>query len=40
VIAVLLGRIAASPWVRGALRDGAILLAVLMFLLALRRSGA
>jgi hypothetical protein len=39
VIAVLLGRIAASPWMRAALRYGAIALAVLLFLLALRRSG-
>lgn len=39
MIAVLLGRIAASPWVRGALRYGAIVLAVLLFLLSLRRSG-
>ncbi|HEY0920081.1 hypothetical protein [Devosia sp.] len=30
---------AASPWVRSALRYGAIILAVLLFLLALRRSG-
>jgi hypothetical protein len=39
VIAVLLGRIAASPWMRAALRYGAIALAVLLFLLSLRRSG-
>jgi len=31
--------IAASPWMRAALRDGAIALAVLLFLLALRRHG-
>ncbi|UXU74173.1 MULTISPECIES: hypothetical protein [unclassified Paracoccus (in: a-proteobacteria)] len=39
MIPVLLGRIAASPWVRAALRYGAITLAVLLFLLSLRRSG-
>jgi hypothetical protein len=39
VIAVLLGRIAASPWVRAALRHGAIVLAVFLFLLSLRRFG-
>lgn len=36
-IVVALGGIAASPWVRTALRYGAIVLAVLLFLLALRR---
>jgi hypothetical protein len=30
---------ATSPWMRAALRYGAIVLAVLLFLLALRRSG-
>ncbi|WP_256432927.1 hypothetical protein [Martelella soudanensis] len=35
MIAVLLGRIAASPWMRAPLRYGAIALAVLLFLLAL-----
>jgi hypothetical protein len=39
VIAALLTGIAASPWVRVALRHGAIVLAVLLFLLSLRRSG-
>jgi len=39
MIATLLGAIAASPWMRAALRYGAIVLAVLLFLLALRRSG-
>jgi hypothetical protein len=39
MIAVLLGGIAASPWMRVALRYGAIALAVLLFLLAFRRSG-
>ena len=39
MIAVLLGGIAASPWMRVALRYGAIALAVLLFLLSLRRTG-
>lgn len=39
MIAALLTGIAASPWVRAALRYGAIALAVLLFLLSLRRSG-
>ncbi len=39
MIATLLGAIAVSPWMRAALRYGAIALAVLLFLLALRRSG-
>lgn len=39
MIAGLLTGLAASPWVRSALRYGAIVLAVLLFLLALRRSG-
>jgi len=39
VIAELLTGIAASQWIQAALRYGAIALAVLMFLLALRRSG-
>ncbi|ROU04382.1 hypothetical protein [Histidinibacterium lentulum] len=39
MIGALLGGIAASPWMRSALRYGAIVLAVLLFLLALRRSG-
>lgn len=39
MIAALFTGIAASPWGRAALRYGAILLAVLLFLLTLRRSG-
>ena len=39
MIVGLLAGFAASPWVRSALRYGAIVLAVLLFLLALRRSG-
>ena len=39
MIAALLTGIAANPWMRAALRCGAIALAVLLFLLALRRSG-
>ncbi|MFZ2101335.1 MAG: hypothetical protein WAU86_12305 [Oricola sp.] len=39
VIAGLLTGIATSPWMRAALRYGAIVLTVLLFLLTLRRSG-
>jgi hypothetical protein len=39
VIGALLTGFAASPWMRAALRYGAIVLSVLLFLLALRRSG-
>ena len=39
MIDALLTGIATSPWMRVALRYGAIVLAVLLFLLALRRSG-
>ena len=39
MIATLFGGFAASPWGRPALRYGTIVLAVLLFLLALRRSG-
>ena len=39
MIAGLLTGFAASPWVRSALRYGAIVLAVLLSLLSLRRSG-
>ncbi len=39
MIAALLTGIAANPWMRAALRYGAIALAVLLFLLALTRSG-
>ena len=39
MITALLTGFAASPWMRAALRYGAIMLAVLLLLLALRRSG-
>ncbi len=39
MIATLLGVVAASRWAQAALRYGAIALAVLLFLFALRRSG-
>lgn len=39
MIAALFTGIAAAPWMRAALRYGAIALTVLLFLLALRRSG-
>lgn len=39
MIAALLTEIAASPWVRAALRYGAIAVAVLLFLLSIRRAG-
>ena len=39
MIGILLGGFAASPWMRSALRYGAIAVAVLLFLLSLRRSG-
>jgi len=39
VIAALLTGSAASPWMRAALRYGTIALALLLFLLSLRRSG-
>lgn len=39
MIAALLTGFAASPWMWAALRYGAIVLAVLLFLLSLRRSG-
>jgi hypothetical protein len=39
VIAALLTGFAASSWTQAALRHGAIVLAVLLFLLSLRRSG-
>lgn len=39
MIAALFTGIAAAPWMRAALRYGAIAFAVLLFLLALRRSG-
>ncbi|SEL47705.1 hypothetical protein [Jannaschia helgolandensis] len=39
MIASTLGGIAANPWARAALRYGAIALAILLFLLSIRRSG-
>ena len=39
MISALLANIAASPWARSAMRYGAIVLTILLFLLALRRSG-
>lgn len=39
MIAALFTGIAASPWIRAGLRYGDIALAVLLFLLTLRRSG-
>ena len=39
MIAGLLTGISTSPWMRAALRYGAIALSVLLFLLALRRTG-
>jgi hypothetical protein len=39
MIAALFTGIAVAPWMRAALRYGAIALAVLLFLLTLRRSG-
>ena len=39
MIAALFTGIAAAPWMRAALRNSAIVLAVLLFLLSLRRSG-
>ncbi|WP_114964685.1 hypothetical protein [Alkalilacustris brevis] len=39
MIASILGGIAATPWVRAALRYGAIALAIVLFLLSIRRSG-
>ena len=39
MITALLTGLAASPWMRAALRYGALALTILLFLLALRRSG-
>ena len=39
MISTLLANVAASPWALSAMRYGAIVLMILMFLLALRRSG-
>ncbi|MFD2237830.1 hypothetical protein [Aureimonas populi] len=39
MITTLFTGIAANPWIRAALRYGAIALAIVLFLLSLRRSG-
>ena len=39
MIAALLTGIAASPWMRAALRYGSVVLAVFLFLLSIRRGG-
>ena len=39
MIATSFGGIAASPWVQAALRYGTIALAIVLFLLSIRRSG-
>jgi len=39
MIASILGGIAATPWARAALRYGAIALAIVFFLLSIRRAG-
>jgi DNA integrity scanning protein DisA with diadenylate cyclase activity len=39
MIATLLGGIASSPWMRAALRYGAIALTIVLFLLSIRRAG-
>jgi hypothetical protein len=39
MIGALFGGIIASPWARAALRYGAIALAILLFLLSIRRAG-
>ena len=39
MIGALFGEIAISPWVRAALRYGAIAVAVLLFVLSIRRAG-
>jgi hypothetical protein len=39
MIGALFGGIIASPWARTALRYGAVALAILLFLLSIRRSG-
>lgn len=39
MIASILGGIAAAPWARAAVRNGAIALTIVLFLLSLRRSG-
>lgn len=40
MIASILGGIGAAPWAKTALRYGAIVLAIVLFLLSIRRSGA
>ncbi len=39
MIATLLGAIAASPWMRAALRYGSIALAIILFLMSISRTG-
>lgn len=39
MIASILGGIAATPWMKAALRYGAMALAIVLFLLSIRRSG-
>lgn len=39
MIATILGAIAANPWAKAALRYGAIALAIVLFLLSIRRTG-
>jgi len=39
MIGALFGGVIASPWARAALRYGAITLAILLFLLSIRRAG-
>ena len=39
MIASILGGIAASPWMRAALRYGAIAITIVLFMLSIRRSG-
>ncbi|MDU9006376.1 hypothetical protein [Sedimentitalea todarodis] len=39
MITTILGGIAAAPWMKAALRYGAIAVAIVLFLLSIRRSG-
>ena len=39
MIATILGGIGTAPWAKAALRYGAIVLAIVLFLLSIRRSG-
>jgi hypothetical protein len=39
MIASILGSIGTAPWAKAALRYGAIMLAIVLFLLSIRRSG-